>query len=70
MHQRKIKGVPDRSSSPWINEAVIKAKQAKRRAERKKRKTGLVVHIEIYKQARNNVTKFISRPKLPISMQN
>ena len=49
----KEKVVPDRPSSPWINEAVIKAKQARRRAERKKRKTGLVVHIEIYKQARN-----------------
>ena len=59
----KEKVVPDRSSSPWINEAVIKAKQAKRRAERKKRKTGLVVHIEIYKQARNNVTKLIKQAK-------
>ena len=57
----KEKVVPDRPSSPWINEAVIKAKQARRRAERKKRKTGLVVHIEIYKQARNNVTKLIKQ---------
>ena len=56
----KEKVVP---SSPWINEAVIKAKQARRRAERKKRKTGLVVHIEIYKQARNNVTKLIKQAK-------
>ena len=59
----KEKVVPDRPSSPWINEAVIKAKQARRRAERKKRKTGLVVHIEIYKQARNNVTKLIKQAK-------
>ena len=59
----KEKVVPDRPSSPWINEAVIKAKQARRRAERKKRKTGLVVHIEIYKQARNNVTKRIKQAK-------
>ena len=59
----KEKVVPDRPSSPWINEAVIKAKQARRRAERKKRKTGLVVHTEIYKQARNNVTKLIKQAK-------
>ena len=59
----KEKVVPDRPSSPWINEAVVKAKQARRRAERKKRKTGLVIHIEIYKQARNNVTKLIKQAK-------
>ena len=57
------KVVPDRPSYPWISEAVIKAKQAKRRAERKKRKTGFVVHIEIYKQAKNNVTKVIKQAK-------
>ena len=51
------------ASSPRISEAVIKAKQARRRAERKKRKTGLVVHSEIYKQARNNVTKLIKQAK-------
>ena len=59
----KEKDVSDRPSSPWINEAVIKAKQARRRAEQKKQKTGLVVHIEIYKQARNNVTKLIKQAK-------
>ena len=48
------KVVPHHPSSPWISEAVIKAKQARRHAE--KRKTGLVVDIEIYKQARNNAT--------------
>ena len=56
----KEKVVPD---SPRISEAVIKAKRARRRAERKKRKTGLVVHIERYKQARNNVTKLIKQAK-------
>ena len=47
----------------WIDEAVITAKQARRRSERKKRKTGLVVHIELYKQARNNVNKAIKNAK-------
>ena len=47
----------------WIDEAVITAKQARRRTERKKRKTGLVVHIELYKQERNNVNKAIKHAK-------
>ena len=66
----KEKVVPDRPSSPWINEAVIKAKQARRRAGRKKRKTGLIVPTEVYKQARSDVTKAIKPPERPISMQN
>ena len=41
----------------------IKAKQARRRAERRKRKSDLVVHIEAYKQARNNVTAAVKRAK-------
>ena len=58
------KDVPDRPSSSWISEAVIEAKQGRRRAKlRKKLKTGLVVHTEIYKQARNNVTKAIKHAK-------
>ena len=71
MHQKKRKSFPTiPASSPWISEVVIKAKQARRRAERTKRKTGLVVHSEIYKQARNNVTKLIKQAKASISMQN
>ena len=62
MHQRE-KVVPDRTNSAWIEEAVIRVKQARRRAERKRRKTGLVVRIELYKQARNNVNKAIKRAK-------
>ena len=49
------KVVPDPPSSPRMNNDIIKAKQARHRAERRKRKSGLVVHIEVYKQARNNV---------------
>ena len=41
--QEGEKVVPDRTNSAWIEEAVIRAKQARRRAERKKRRTGLVV---------------------------
>ena len=57
------KVVLDLTSSAWTDEAVIRAKQAKRRAERKKRKTGLGVHIELYKQARDNVKKAIKHDK-------
>ena len=63
------KPVPDRTNSAWIDETVIWAKQARRRAERKKQKTGLVVHMGV----RNNrqeiiLTKPLSVPKLAISV--
>ena len=58
MHQRKRKSLPT-VPAPWISEAVIKVKQARGRAERKKRKTGLVIPTEVYKQARSDVTKVI-----------
>ena len=57
MHQRKRKSFP--TVPAWISEAVIKAKQASGRAERKKGKTGFVVPTEVYKQARSDVTKVI-----------
>ena len=39
-----------------MNNDINKVKQARHCAERRKRKSGLVVHIEAYKQARNDVT--------------
>ena len=39
--------VSDLTNSAWMDEAVIWAKRARRRAKRKKRRTGLVVHIEL-----------------------
>ena len=71
-HQKKRKSFPT-VPAPWISEAVIKAKQARGRAEEKqtnKRKTGLIVPTEVYKQARSDVTKAIKPPERPISMQN
>ena len=59
----KEKVVPDRPSSPWMNYDIIKAKQARRRAEGRKRKSGLVVRMETYKQARNNVTAAVKHAK-------
>lgn len=60
----KEKRVPDRPMSPWFNEDVIQAKQTRRRAERKMRKTGLTVHREIYTKARNHVTQTIKKAKV------
>ena len=54
MHERE-KVVPERTNSAWIDETVIWAKQARRRAERKKQKTGLVVHMGV----RNNRQEII-----------
>ena len=51
------KVVPDSINSAWTDEAVIRAKQSRRCAQRKKRKTGLVVHMELFKQARNILFK-------------
>ena len=38
--------VPYRPSSPWMNNDIIKDEQARSRAVKGKRKSGLVVHIE------------------------
>ena len=62
MHQRE-KVVPDRTNSARIDEAAIRAKQARRRTERQIRKTGLVGHIELYKQVRINVNRAIKPAK-------
>ena len=57
------KTVPDRPASPWITDDVLKARQFRRRSERKMRKTGLVVDREAYKRARRSVTKSIENAK-------
>ena len=45
--------VSDRTSKPWITQEIRDAKRARRRAERKWRKTGLTVHKQIYASKRN-----------------
>ena len=62
MHERE-RVVPERTNSAWIDETVIRAKHAMRHAQRKKRKLGLVVHIELYRQARNKINKAIKHAK-------
>jgi hypothetical protein len=59
----KEKVVPNRSQAPWINDSVRTARRARRRAERAKRKYGLVVHKQSYKKARQAVNKAIRQAK-------
>ena len=59
----KDKTVPDRPPSPWMTDRVLKAKQKRRRAEKKMRKTGLAVDKQLYLDARNSVTKLIKNAK-------
>ena len=51
--------VTDRPSAPWMSAEIIAAKQQRRRAERKWRKSGLVVHRQIYASHRNKVNRMI-----------
>jgi hypothetical protein len=60
---QKTKTLPDRAHAPWINEDVLKARQARRRAERAKRKSQLTIHTQIYRQARLEVAKAIRRAR-------
>lgn len=53
----KSRNVPIRPDSPWINDVVLESKRSKRQAERRWKKTGLVVHREIFinkKREHNN----------------
>jgi hypothetical protein len=58
------KSVPDRQNSEWFNDDVLKAKRARRRAERKKRKSGLTVHIQAYNKAKIQVNKVSNIAKI------
>lgn len=57
------KRVPERPLAPWMNDNILRARQARRRAERKKRSTRLVVDAELYKKARDKVTREIKLAK-------
>jgi hypothetical protein len=59
----KERVVPNRPSSPWLNEEILSARRARRCAERKMRKTGLTVDADIYRRARLTATRAISKAK-------
>ena len=52
-----------RPAAPWINIFVKAQKQARRKAERLFKKTGLTVHKEIFKFYKNKTTKVINTEK-------
>ena len=49
----KQRTIPNRQKAPWIGPKILKAKQEKRKAERRWRKNGLVIHKEIFKKEKS-----------------
>ena len=55
-----------RDPSPWfsvLGDELIAAKQARRTEERRKDSTGLTVHLQMYKKAKNFVTFLVQKAK-------
>jgi hypothetical protein len=59
----KSKTITVHPAAPWYNDEIMAAKRDKRKAEKKWRETGLVVHRQIYKSARDHVTTLIAKSK-------
>ena len=59
----KKKTITIHPKNPWYNADIASAKRASRRAERKWRKTGLMIHKQLYIVAHENVHKLIDRAK-------
>lgn len=60
---KQTKSFVIRNHSPWYNEDIKKAKQARRQAERRWRKSKLSVHLEIFRNCQHKVTKLCSEAK-------
>jgi hypothetical protein len=59
----KTRTIPVRPEKEWYDEDIRKAKQKRRRAEHKWRKTGLAVHRQVYMQAKEDVDKLVNEKK-------
>ena len=59
----KTRTITIRPESEWYNESIREAKQTRRQAERLWRKTGLVVHREMYVEKRDMVNALIDQEK-------
>ena len=59
----KTRVITVRPEADWYNDSIREAKQTRRQAERLWRKTGLVVHREVYMEARDMVTALIDQEK-------
>ena len=56
--------IPSRPAAPWITPRVELAKQERRQAERRWRRTGLTVHREIYKKQKTMCVNLIREEKI------
>ena len=54
----KSRAIADRTSEPWMNEDIQRAKQLRRRHEKRWRKTKLTVHRQEYKRSCADVNDF------------
>ncbi len=52
-----------RPKVPWMNDKILQARREKRKAERKWRATGLEVHKEIFRSARNHLSYILTTTK-------
>ena len=59
----KTRVITVRPEAEWYNESIREAKQTRRQAERLWRKIGLVVHREVYMEARDTVNALIDQEK-------
>ena len=59
----KTRTIACRTNAEWFNEEIRKAKQERRQAERKWRKTGLLVDRQMYMEQRGNVNTLIEAAK-------
>ena len=59
----KTRQITVRPAAPWINIFVKTQKQARRKAERLFKKTGLTIHKEIFKYHKNKTTQVINAEK-------
>jgi hypothetical protein len=60
---QKTRRVTVRPVTPWYNEMIHAAKVERRKCEANWRRSGLTVHFEMYKTARNKVTALIGKAK-------
>ena len=62
----KTKTITIRPLAPWYYETVHALRKEARKEERTWRKTGLIVHKQIFKSKRNHLTNTIKTEKRPI----
>ena len=59
----KSRTVTIHPNAPWMTDGIKEVKREKRKAERKMRQTGLVIHKEIYIEYRNKMNRMITDSK-------